>query len=322
MTQALKDGTVRNLDLNLLVALEALLQERSVTRAAGRLGVSQPTMSVALGRLRRHFGDPLLQREGNSHHLSPLGVQLADRAAPTLDRVQRLFALEPTFDPTTSTREFVVICSDYASALIGPLLVAALADQAPGVSVDLRHEQPGRVIDDDNLLRSIDGIVMPHGFVRSPHHFDVYRDGWVCIASRSNAAVRERIEPAELSRLDWVFAFGSMSARVPPVSVLAQAGVELSARIAVNTFLQIPLHVAHSDRVALVPGRLPRLVPHPDVRVLDYSPDPGPLIEAFWWHRDVDRDAGHVWFRQLLAAVTQPLRSVFAADQNLGWGND
>lgn len=309
MTAKIGGRLVRNLDLNLLVALDALLQERSVTRAAARLGVSQPTLSVALGRLRRHFGDPLLQRVGNGYHLTPLAVQLADRAAPTLDSVQRLFALEPSFDPATSEREFVVICSDYASALMGPLLMDALADRAPGITVDLRHEQPGRVIDDETLLRSIDGIVMPHGFVQSPHHFDVYRDRWVCLASRSHPTVGERLEPAELSELEWVFAFSSMSTRVPPVSVLAQAGVELRARLAVNTFLQVPSHVAGSSRVALVPARLPDLVPHPDVRTVAYSPDPGPLIEAFWWHRDVDRDAGHVWFRELLAAVTRPLRA-------------
>ncbi|WP_375423725.1 LysR family transcriptional regulator [uncultured Friedmanniella sp.] len=299
---------MRNLDLNLLVALDALLTERSVTRAAERLGLSQPTLSVALGRLRRHFGDPLLERVGHGYRLTPLALQLADRSAPTLDSVQRLFALEPAFDPATSTREFVLLCSDYAAALVGPLLVAALTERAPGVTLNLRHEHPGRVIDDESLLRSVDGIVMPHGFVQSPHHLDVYRDRWVCLVSRTNVDVGDELGPADLSRLEWVFAFSSMSTRVPPVSVLAQAGVQIRARIAVNTFLQIPLHIAGSDRVALVPGRVPRLVPHPDVRVLECSPDPGPLIEAFWWHRDVDRDTGHIWFRELLATVTEPLR--------------
>lgn len=299
---------MRNLDLNLLVALDALLAERSVTRAAERLGLSQPALSVSLGRLRRHFNDPLLQRVGNGYHLTPLAVQLAARSAPLLDGVQRLFALEPTFDPATSQREFVVICSDYAAALLGPPLVAALAEQAPGVTVDLRHEQPGRVVDDEDLLRAVDGILMPHGFVRSLHHLDVYRDRWVCLVSRTNTAVAERLEPADLSRLEWVFAFSSMSTRVPPLSVLAQAGVKVRARISVNTFLQIPLHVVGSDRAALVPGRLLELVAHPDVRVVAYEPDPGPLITAFWWHPDVERDAGHVWFRELLVAVTQPLR--------------
>ncbi len=81
----------RNLDLNLLLALDALLTERNVTRAAERLGLSQPTVSAALGRLRRHFGDELLHRIGNRYELTPLAQQLSARTTPALADVRRVF---------------------------------------------------------------------------------------------------------------------------------------------------------------------------------------------------------------------------------------
>ena len=95
-----------SLDLNLLVSLDALLQQRSVTRAASQMGLSQPALSASLGRLRRHFGDELLTRVGNEYRLTPLAVQLRDLARLALTGVERVFTAQPAFDPASSTREF------------------------------------------------------------------------------------------------------------------------------------------------------------------------------------------------------------------------
>ncbi|WP_223842940.1 helix-turn-helix domain-containing protein [Amycolatopsis methanolica] len=84
----------------------ALLQERSVTRAAEWMGLSQPAVSAHLGKLRRHFGDDLLIRVGNSYRLTPLAVQLKERVRVAISGVERVFAAEPDFDPASSAREF------------------------------------------------------------------------------------------------------------------------------------------------------------------------------------------------------------------------
>ena len=94
------------LDLNLLVALDALLQQRSVTRAAAQMGLGQPALSASLARLRRHFGDELLHRVGNEYRLTPLAVELRARTAVALSGVDRVFSAQPSFDPASSTREF------------------------------------------------------------------------------------------------------------------------------------------------------------------------------------------------------------------------
>jgi hypothetical protein len=111
-----------NLDLNLLVVLRELLRERNVTRAAARLGVSQPAASAALARLRRHFGDELLVRSGNGYVLSALAVQLADPVEAVCTGAERLFGTGHDFDPGASAREFTLFMADYTIEVLGSRL--------------------------------------------------------------------------------------------------------------------------------------------------------------------------------------------------------
>src|SRR5436189_25212 len=127
-----------NLDLNLLVALRELLRERSVTRAAERLGVTQPAASAALSRLRRHFGDELLVRDRGEYTLTPLGAQLAEQADAVCTAAQRLFAASADFDPATSEREFTLVMADYTIVVMGEALSRAIARAAPRARLHIR----------------------------------------------------------------------------------------------------------------------------------------------------------------------------------------
>src|ERR1700676_4026118 len=120
-----------NLDLNLLVALRELTRERSVTRAAQRLGVTQPAASAALSRLRRHFGDELLIREHGEYVLTPLGEQLAQEVEAVCTAAERLFAPAPQFARKTSDREFTLVMADYTIMVIGEALSQAVQRAAP-----------------------------------------------------------------------------------------------------------------------------------------------------------------------------------------------
>src|SRR3954464_15224205 len=136
---------VASLDLNLLVSLDALLQERSVTRAAARMGLSQPALSASLARLRRHFGDELLTRVGNDYRLTPLAVQLRELARIALSGVERVFTAQPEFDPASSTREFTLLVSDYVVAILGDTIAALLAEEAPHTRLRLTSHSPAVV---------------------------------------------------------------------------------------------------------------------------------------------------------------------------------
>lgn len=104
-----------SLDLNLLLSLNALLQERSVTRAALRLGLSQPTLSGNLARLRRHYGDDLLTRVGNSYELTPLAERLTEHTAQALALADRIFQTGPDFDPARAEHQFTLVGTDATS---------------------------------------------------------------------------------------------------------------------------------------------------------------------------------------------------------------
>src|ERR671913_1077485 len=159
-----------SLDLNLLVSLDALLQQRSVTRAAAQMGLSQPALSASLARLRRHFGDELLTRVGNEYRLTPLAVQLKELTRIALSGVERVFAAQPEFDPASSTREFTLLVSDYVVAILGDTVAELLAEEAPHTRLRLTPHSPAMVERADQVLLTADLLLLPHGFVSDLSH--------------------------------------------------------------------------------------------------------------------------------------------------------
>jgi DNA-binding transcriptional LysR family regulator len=290
------------LDLNLLVTLDALLREVSVTKAAGQLGVSQPAVSAALARLRRHFDDPLLRRTGNSYALTPLAVLLKEQASVALGTVQRVFEARPAFDPATGHREFRVLASAYAMAVLGEALGALLDEQAPGVRLRLEHHTPQIIDHTAEHLRLVDGVLMPHGFLTGLPFTDLYEDGWRCLVSASNRRVGDELTMDLLAELPWAFTYFSPTAFTPAGRQLQMLGVEPRVQIIVESFLALPFVIAGTDRIALVQSHLvPRITAAGDVRALPCPFDAVPIAEALWWHPMYERDPAHLWLRDTLA---------------------
>ncbi|MBI4940500.1 MAG: LysR family transcriptional regulator [Actinobacteria bacterium] len=301
-------ATFRNLDLNLLVTLDALLQERNVSRAARRVGVTQPAVSAALNRLRRHFGDELLHRNGRSYELTPLAELLATRTTGALIGVQRVFDAAPDFDPTTAEREFTVMLSDYATAVFGDGLATYIADRAPGVRLQLREVNAYAVSHAAETLRSIDGLVLPHGFLQDIPADDLWDDTWVCVVARDNPAVADTLTLAQVADMPWVVSYNDATAFTPAMQQLRTIGVEPDIRVVVESFLALPFLVADTNRVALVQGRLARrLADAAAVRILACPWEVVPLVEAFWWHSSLTGDPAHTWLRAALREASARL---------------
>ncbi|HET9518053.1 MAG TPA: LysR family transcriptional regulator, partial [Actinoplanes sp.] len=195
------------LDLNLLVALDALLQQRSVTRAAAQMGLSQPALSASLARLRRHFDDELLTRVGNDYRLTPLAVQLRERARMALSGVERVFTPQPEFEPASSTREFSMLVSDYMVTVVGDAVARLLAREAPHSRLRFLANTPQLVERAGQSLLGIDLMVLPHGFVSDLSHRDLYHDDWACIVSADNAAIGEQLTVEHLKSLPWAVTY-------------------------------------------------------------------------------------------------------------------
>ena len=126
------------LDLNLLEPLGVFLEERSVSMAAVRLRVSQPTASNLLAKLRRHFNDPLLVRQGNAYTLSSLALHLKGDLPGALQAVERITTAQMAFDPLSSSREFHILGTDYATARVGAPLLRLLATSVPSIRIRFR----------------------------------------------------------------------------------------------------------------------------------------------------------------------------------------
>jgi DNA-binding transcriptional LysR family regulator len=228
------------------------------------LGVSQPAVSAALARLRRHFDDPLLRRTGNSYSLTPLAMLLKEQTSVALG--------------------------------------ALLDEQAPGVRLHLEHHT-ARIIDHTaEHLRLVEGVLMPHGFITGLPFTDLYEDGWRCLVSASNRRVGDELTMGLLAELPWAFTYFSPTAFTPAGRQLQMLGVEPRVQIIVESFLALPFVIAGTDRLALVQSHLvPRLTAAGDVRALPCPFDAVPIAEALWWHPMYERDPAHLWLRQRLA---------------------
>lgn len=290
------------LDLNLLVALDALLTERSVTRAAERLSLSQPALSASLSRLRIHFGDPILVREGNSYTLSPLAIRLVDQTAIALESARRVFAAHAEWDASESTREFVIYGSDYSFVAIGRHVSALAAERAPGVRFRFNLHYPQFVQDAGHVLRTVDGILIPHGPVEGLRYVDLFSDGWVGVAATDNTLVGDEITMEVAASSQWVFTYQSQLAFTSAGRQLQELGVEPKVQTVVEGFLAMPAFIAGTQRLGLIQARLaPFAANHGGVKIVSLPFEATPLQEALWWHPVHDRDPEHVWMRSLFA---------------------
>jgi DNA-binding transcriptional LysR family regulator len=289
------------LDLNLLISLDALLQQRSVTRAAAQMGLSQPALSASLARLRRHFGDELLTRVGNEYRLTPLAAQLRESVRIALTGVERVFSAQSEFDPSSCTREFQLLVSDYVVAVLGPLLVAALGRQAPRARLRLTPHSPMVIDQAEQALVGSDLMFLPHGFISDLCYTDVFHDEWVCVVDHENPAVGRGLTLDELQELPWVVTYHGHSVSSAAVRQLRGLGVEPRAEVITESFLTVPSLVAGSGRVALLQKRLADQLPNGSgVVVLPVPFDVAPLIEAMWWHPVWDGDPEHAFLRDVV----------------------
>ena len=287
------------LELNLLVALDALLTERSVTRAAEKLQLSQPALSASLARLRVHFSDPLLIRDGNTYRLTPLAARLGEQTAIALDAARKVFANEATFDASTSNREFTVYGSDYAFATVGAAVANGVRRAAPGIRFRFVQHSPAIVEDPMNSLRTVDGMLLPHGFTTDLPCLDVYEDEWVCLVAADNPLVGDELTMDHLRDLPWVFTYQSRSAFTPAGRQLQMIGVEPRIDVVVEGFLALPFFLMGTERIGMVQRKVAeRFVAGNEMRMLKPPFDVVRLAGALWWHPMHTEDPAHVWMRQ------------------------
>lgn len=301
------------LDLNLLVSLDALLTERSVTRASERLHLSQPALSASLSRLRTHFNDPILARRGNTYELTPFAMRLSEHTTTALEAARRVFESQASWTPSESTREFSVYGSDYGFATIGAAVARLAAKRAPGIRFRFMLHNPTVVEDAPNRLRSADAMILPHGFVTDLPYADLWRDGWVAIVAKDHPTVGDRLSMEDLAELPFAMTYASRSAFTSASRQIQQLGIEPRVDVVVESFLSTPLFITGTRRVGLIQRSvLPIVERLGDVRPVELPFPATPIVNALWWHPVHVRDPEHAWMVGLFTEASEELRDTLS----------
>lgn len=291
---------IRNVDLNLLVALDALLAERSVSRAALRLHLSQPATSALLARLRELFGDPLLLRSARGMLPTARALELLGPVKQVLDEIDAIVRPRSAFDPARAQHTFTLSASDYVEYALLPTLVDYLERKAPGVRLAVRPldlETVAKQMENGEVDLCITGLQnAPAGLHQRP----LYAERMVCVVRRRHAGVGVRLTLEKFCSLEHiqVSVRGSgFSARID--DALAKLGRKRHARLAVPHFLLVPEIVARSDMISTLPERLARGYAN-KLRILELPLD----IESFTvgqiWHERNQREPAQLWLRDVL----------------------
>jgi len=295
---------IRRVDLNLLVALDVLLEERNVSRAAERLALTQPTVSGMLRKLRHLFDDPLLVRTQRGMLptpradalVAPLKQLLAD--AEAVLRPQR-------FDPEAAEGQFVISTTDYMQHAVVVPLIAELRLRAPKLRIVSR---PLEVADISRRLASgqIDlAITVPAWAPEGLRSRTLYREEYVCVMGRQNKLALGTLTLARFCAAEHIVVSptqGGFSGDAD--AALAKQGLSRTVRVSLANFLPVPSLVKRSDLIALVPRRL---VQEPDEQLVVGKPPlevPGFDVIAVW-HPRSHTDPRHHWMRRLLTEVVR-----------------
>jgi DNA-binding transcriptional LysR family regulator len=296
-----------SLDLNLLAALDALVCEAHVGRAASRVGLSQPAMSHALARLRDLMADPLLVRIGARMELTPRAQALRAPLAQALDSVRAVFIKED-FAPTTSRRRFVLMMPDLVTDLVMPPLLARTGKEAPGVRFDVTPFRAPATMTDE-FARGLDLILacLPDAFPGF-HRRRLYADSDVLAVRRGHPAGKRLKNLATFLDARHV-AVACDGAREDMIdSWLRRRGIERRVALTVPSYLQALRMAARTDLVAFVPGRLvEELARALDLVAVPPPLDPGIDEQHVFYPTRAQVDPASVWLRNHVIAVGNEL---------------
>ncbi len=302
--RAVREVNLAGVDLNLLVALDALLAERSVTLAANRVGLSQPAMSRALGRLRDLLEDKLLVRTSAGLAPTPRAEALAQSLPQTLASIRQMISA-PDFEPQRWRATVTLGLLDYHALVLLPRLLARLKRRAPGLDIEVRSA-PGEPFggleagEMDIVLGRFDAA--PPGFYRRT----LASDELVCLLRQDHPALVEGWTAERFAGLSHLQVSAAGAAETDPVdTALAAAGLARRSVVRLPFLVTAPMILAESDMVLTVPRRiaeqaaatLPLALVEPPLDL------PAFTVSALW-HERRHRDRDQVWLRNEIAAAS------------------
>jgi DNA-binding transcriptional LysR family regulator len=298
---------IRSVNLNLLVAFDALYAEQSVTAAARRAGVTQPAMSNTLSQLRALFDDALFVRHRTGLTPTARAKHLAEPIRQGLKLLEGALSA-PSFEPASSERRFVVAASDYVELVLLPSLLRRLAKEAPGVRLQLRpwglHEAP------PELARGEFDLMLGFYDKLPPHHHEqlLFEDEYVCVVRRRHPTVKTKLSLAQYCALSHVLVSSRSDSPGSVDRALATLGKKRTIGARVSHFMTVPVLVAQTDFVAALDRRVAQVFAAP--LGLKLFPPPLKLPKGSVgqvWHEQQHADPAQRWLRTVIAEVAAAL---------------
>lgn len=295
---------LRQLDLNLLVALDVLITEASVTKAAERLNLSQSAMSYSLKRLRTILNDDILIRTSREMEVTPYARQISDRLRKILVEIQSTLLEKETFDPATANETFRIAASDYVEATIGINLIEQINTQAPGIRIRISNLEKETIMDalDENSIDLIINAKLP---LKNWHiEQNLYREEFVCVFRGEDSLT-------ELSNADYIERSHILVSLRDDFQgkgdqILEEQQQSRQVIWSTSHFMAVPFLLANSDCVALLPNRMAQQC----AKTMNLKLLPPPIpIEGFTismvWHQRNTNNPAHQWLRQQIIDAVQ-----------------
>lgn len=300
------------IDLNLLVHLDALLSEQSVTRAASRVGIGQSAMSHNLARLRELFGDELLTRCPEGMRLTPRAATLLDPVRTMLAQVETLVSRDQAFDPATAVRTFRFGLSDSMEVLIMPSLLARLREVAPGIQLRLYHFDASRLLDEldaDEMDLAIGYDLLLRGQFHHKRR-KLFTETYLCMFNAEMTGLAPPISLDDYLRIPHVMTSLRPGHRAPGIVDKALEKVGLRRTVALTTprFLTTPSLVARAPVIVTMQARLARrFAAELGLSLSPVPVDMGEITISLLWHASYDHDPAHAWLREQVVQLAAEL---------------
>lgn len=296
---------LHGIDLNLLVAFDALMAERNVTRAGIRIGRTQPAMSAALSRLRGLLGDELFIRSPNGLQPTPRAIDLAEPLGHALAEIQRTLDFTQTFDPTTSTATFSIALSDHPTFKVLPVLLNALREKAPGITLRI-----GSFTARDDAITLLDAgeadltIGVPPSATGRILTRPLFEEHFVCVLRRTHPAASAALDLDTFLSLSHLLVSPENERFGLVDSALARMGHKRRLAVTLPNLYAAPPLIARSDLIATLMQGVVTASGHSHHLAIKPCPiaiDPVPFALA--WHRRNDVHPAQRWFRDFIAGL-------------------
>lgn len=294
---------LRNINLNLLVAFDALLTERSVTNAAARLSITQSAMSASLSRLREFFDDPILVREGRKMIPTPLAETLSVRIRNILSEIQNTLIIRDDFDPTRDEFTYTITASEYETLAILQPLLSLLNTQAPGIQLRVRPPEHDAV---DALIRNqVDLLLTPKEVlsrVGDFYHELLYADRYVVTADEDNDLFGKTITLEQFQELPYVATHLNLFPALAD-AYLDHTGISRNVQITTN-FLIAPFLVKNTPLITLTSKIVTDIL---GFRAVEPPLELPGLSTVMAWTSRVHEHPAHRWLRQQIRLIAAGL---------------